>query len=227
MERISVATTKRDTGKGPARRLRVSGKIPAVLYGKTDAPLSLAVDSHEMENLTTKASGSTLLVDLDVEGKSVTALVRDFQADPFKRHLTHIDFQAVGLEDKIHVEVPVKLVGSPKGVKEGGILEQLRRTVDVKCQVSKIPSKIEVDVTELDVGDNIQARDLNLGAGVEFAHTANYAIAAVVPPTKVEEVVAPTAAAAEGEEGAAPAEGEAPAGEEKPAEGGEGEKKEE
>jgi large subunit ribosomal protein L25 len=221
MERLVMTAETRNNGKGAARKLRAAGKIPAVLYGTSVEPKSLAVDSHSFEKIAKQAHGSIMLFDLDVAGETTTALVRDYQADPFRREVTHIDFQAVGLNDKIEVEVPVELTGSPAGVKEGGILEQLRRTLNVRCLVSKIPSHFDVDVSALNIGDNIHADELALPEGVEFPHAANFTIAAVVPPTKEEEVK--PAVVAEGEEGAeAPAEGEA-----KPAEGeaAEGEKK--
>jgi large subunit ribosomal protein L25 len=232
MERFELVAETRGNGKGVARKLRAAGKVPAVLYGTSVEPKSLAVSSYEFEKIARKAHGSMMLVDLDVAGEKSIALVRDYQADPFRREIQHIDFQAVGMTDKIEVEVPVKLEGSPVGVKEGGILEQLRRTLGVRCVVSAIPSHIAVDVTELNIGDNIHADDLALPEGVEFPHAANYTVAAVVPPTKEEEVK--PAVAAEGEEGAEaaaegeekPAEGEAAAEGEKKAEGGE-EKKEE
>lgn len=220
MERFGLTAETRNNGKGAARKLRAAGKIPAVLYGTSVEPKSLAVDAHTFEKIAKQAHGSTMLFDLDLAGEKSTALVRDYQADPFRREITHIDFQAVGLNDKIEVEVPVQLNGSPAGVKEGGILEQLRRTINVRCVVSNIPSHFDVDVSALNIGDNIHADELTLPEGVEFPHAANFTIAAVVPPTKEEEVK--PAVAVEGEEGAAaPAEGE-----EKPAEGeaAEGEK---
>lgn len=221
MERFALVAEARGTGKGVARKLRAAGKVPAVLYGTSVEPKSLAVDSYEFEKIAKKAKGSTMLIDLDVTGEKSMALVRDYQADPFRREIKHIDFQAVGMNDKIEIEVPVQLTGNPAGVKEGGILEQLRRTLNVRCMVSAIPSHIDVDVTALNIGDNIHADELKLPDGVEFPVAANFTVAAVVPPTKEEEV---KPVVAEGEEGAeAPAEGE-----EKPAEGeaAEGEKKE-
>ena len=225
MERFELAAETRGNGKGVARKLRAAGKIPAVLYGTSVEPKSLAVSSYEFEKIAKKAHGSTMLVDLDLSGEKSTALVRDYQADPFRREVKHIDFQAVGLDDKIEVEVPVQLSGNPAGVKEGGILEQLRRTLNVRCLVSKIPSHLDVDVTNLNIGDNIHADELALPEGVEFPQAANFTVAAVVPPTKEEEVA--PAVVAEGEEGAEvvaegeekPAEGEAAAEGEKKAEG--------
>jgi large subunit ribosomal protein L25 len=226
MERVSLNAETRDLGKGPARRLRVDGRIPAVLYGRSTEPKAISVDWKEVDTITKKAAGSSILVDLSVGGETTTALIRDYQADPFKRKITHIDFQAVGLDEQIVIEVPIKLVGTPLGVKEGGVLEQIRRSMNVCCLVSSIPTSIDVDVTELNIGDNIHVNDLTFGEGIESPHTSNFTIATLVPPTKEE--VAVVAVPAEGEvpEGeaaeAAPAEGE-----EKPAEGETEEKKEE
>jgi large subunit ribosomal protein L25 len=228
MERFGLTTETRNKGKGAARKLRAAGKIPAVLYGTSVEPQALAVDAFTFEKIAKQAQGSTMIFDLDVAGKKNTALVRDYQADPFRREITHIDFQVVGLNDKIEVEIPVQLTGNPVGVKEGGILEQLRRTLNVRCLVSNIPSHFDVDVSGLDIGDNIHADELTLPEGVEFPHAANFTIAAVVPPTKEEEVK--PAVAVVGEEGAeVPAEGAAAEGEAAEGEAAEGakEKKEE
>ena len=219
MERMAITAETRGNGKEIARKLRVAGKIPAVLYGKSTTPQSIMVPAREMEVISKKAQSASVLVDLSLAGKVTTTLIRDFQADPFKRRLTHVDFQAVGLTEKIEVEVPVRLNGTPKGVKDGGILEQMRRTVMVRCLVSNIPASIEVDVTALMIGDNIHVNDLVLSEGVERPQTVNFAIAAVVPPAKEEVAAVVTAAAAPVEGAAAPAEGAAaPAVAEKAAE---------
>ncbi len=213
MERFSLNAETRGVGKGPAKKLRVSGNIPAVLYGKSAKPQVLSVNAKEVEQIMKKAAGATALIDLKVGKDTTIAVVRDYQADPFKRQITHIDFQAVGLKDRIEVEVPIRLVGTAVGTKEGGVLEQLRRSISVKCLVTRIPSQIEVDVTELDIGDNIHIDDIELEEGVEFPRTTNFTVATVVPPTK-EEVPVPAVAEvpAEGVEAAEkPAEGEAPA----------------
>ncbi len=209
MERMAISAETRGNGKEIARKLRVAGKIPAVLYGKSTTPQSIMVPAREMEVISKKAQSSSVLVDLSLAGNVTTTLIRDFQADPFKRRLTHVDFQAVGLDEKIDVEVPVRLNGTPKGVKDGGILEQMRRTVIVRCRVSNIPASIEVDVAGLMIGDNVHVNDLVLGEGVDRPKTVNFAIAAVVPPAKEEVVAAAAVTAAPVEGAAAPAEGAA------------------
>ena len=103
MERFELTAETRGTGKGVARKLRAEGKVPAVLYGTSVEPKSLAVSSFEFEKIAKKVRGATMLIDLDLGGEKATALVRDYQADPFRREIKHIDFQAVGLNDKIEV----------------------------------------------------------------------------------------------------------------------------
>jgi large subunit ribosomal protein L25 len=226
MERVSLNAETRELGKGPSRRLRVAGRIPAVLYGRSSEPRSISVDWKEVDTITKRTGGSSVLVDLSLGGETTTALIRDYQADPFKRKITHIDFQVVGLDEQIVIEVPINLVGTPLGVKEGGVLEQIRRSMNIRCLVSNIPTSIKVDVAELNIGDNIHVNDLSLGEGIESPHTSNFTIATLVPPTK-EEVPA-VAVPVEGEVPEGEVAEEAPAeGEEKPAEGEAEEKKEE
>lgn len=207
MERASLTIEPRNAGKGVSRRLRVVGRVPAVLYGKTVKPQNVSVDRRELEKIVKTKSGMNVIIDLKVSGgDSGLALIRDYQADQFKRDFTHVDFQAISLTDKLDIEVPVLLVGESIGVKEGGVVEQLRRTVYIRALPTTIPDKIDVDITELKIGDSIHADELKLPEGVEFPHALNYAIVAIVPPAK-EEVAAVTVAPVV--EGAAPAEGAA------------------
>lgn len=216
MKKVALTAEKRESGKGVSRRLRFNKRIPAVLYGKSVDPLAISVDWNEMEKLVKGEAGMNVMVDLSIAGAdSGLALIRDYQADPFKRNFTHIDFQAITMSDQLEVEVPIDLVGKSIGVKEGGVLEQMRRTIHIKALPDKIPSKLEVDISELNIGDSIHADEVQLPEGVDFPHTANYTIVAVVPPTKIEEVVAVPVEGEEGVEGEAPAEGEEGAAEAK------------
>lgn len=213
MEKVSLTVEKREPGKGPANRMRATGMIPGVLYGKKIEPVSIKVKVREFEGATKTKAGMNVIVNLTVEGMdSGLAFIRDYQADPFTRDFTHVDFQAISIDEQIEVEVPIVVVGESRGVKEGGVLEQARRTLHVRALPDRIPEKIEVDITELDIGDNIHANDLKLPKGVDFLNAMNYAILSVVPPAKEE--VAAVVAPVEGEvvaavEGAAPAEGAA------------------
>ncbi|MBN1283256.1 MAG: 50S ribosomal protein L25 [Proteobacteria bacterium] len=223
MEKVSLTVQRREPGKGPASRMRAAGTIPGVLYGKKIEPLPIKVNERDLETATKTKAGMNVIVNLTVEGvDSGLAFIRDYQADPFRRTFTHVDFQAISIDEPIDIEVPLVLVGECKGVKEeGGVIEQARRTLQVKALPDRIPEKIEVDTTELMIGDNIHADDIKLPDGVEFPHLTNFAILSVVPPAK-EEVAAPIVPlegeAAAAVEGAAPAEGAAAA----PAEGAEG-----
>lgn len=219
MDRITLMAEIRESGKGHAKRIRAAGLVPAILYGKEVKPIAISVNRRELEKAVRTKSGMNVIIDLTVKGSdSGLALIREYQADPFKRDFTHVDFQAISLTDKIEIEVPVVLIGESVGVKEGGVVEQSKRTILVKTLPTSIPEKIELDISALKIGDSLHADDMKLPEGVESAHTVNYTMVTIVPPAK-EEVAAPIAAPLEGE--AVPAEGEAvPAeGEAVPAEG--------
>jgi len=215
VERILLNASKRDKlTKGGIRQLRLSGMVPAVLYGKKQEPVMLAVNMKDLEKVLSTHAGLNALIDLRIENEApITVLVRDYQAHPIKRCFTHIDFRSVDVSEKVVVEVPIELVGECVGVKEGGILEQLLRKVEVRCLPTNIPESLKVNVESLKIGDSIHTSSITLPEGVEFFKTADYTIVTVVPPTK-EEVPAPppeavAAAPAEGAAAAAPAEGAA------------------
>jgi large subunit ribosomal protein L25 len=212
MERMSLTAEMRTPGKGPAGRMRDTGKIPAVLYGRSVKPLSIVVDRRQFEAATKTKAGMNVMIDLSIKGgDSGLAFIRDYQADPFKRDFLHVDFQAISLTEKIEIEVPIELTGTAAGVKEGGVVVQSRRTLLVRTLPNNIPDKLTVDIAALMIGDGIHADEIVLPDGVEFPHTANYPIVAVVPPSKEEVPAAAAVAPVEGvpaEEGA-PAEGAA------------------
>lgn len=209
MEKASLTATTRELGKAKTNGLRVSGKIPAILYGREHKPVTIAVDGKSVQKALSTKAGLNVLIDLDIEGKEkVMARVCDYQASPLTREFTHIDFQIVDLKRKIEVEVPIHFEGKSPGVKEGGVMDIQRRSLHVKCLPTSIPEFIAVDISALNIGDNIHMDDLKLPEGVECQHDQNFVIVAVVPPAKEEEVVV-----------AAPAEGEAAAGAAAPAAG--------
>lgn len=198
MNRLQLKVQKREGfGKGPARRLRVKGLIPGVIYGMGQDPLALTINSKELEDAL-KGGGTNVLFDLEIEGEgTVPVMVREYQADVINRDFLHVDFLKVDLNKKVHVDIPIHLVGKAPGVKEGGILEHIRRQIEVICLPTSIPEAIEVDVGELNIGDTIHVHDLKLPEGAELTTTADFTIAAVVAPVeeKVEEVVAEEGAA--------------------------------
>ena len=218
---IQLKGSRRESiGKGGARKARAAGQIPAVLYGHGETPQPIAVEFREFEVALRGHKGSNAIVNLNVAGGEFTALVRDVQYDPLSRAIIHLDFQHISLTEQIEVEVPVQFVGIPVGVKDGGgILEHLVRTLTVKCLPTAIPASIDVDVTALNIGQNLHVGDLAPGVGYQMITDAGVAVAAVVAPAAEEVVAAPVegevAAAAEpevvGAKGKKEGEGEAPA----------------
>lgn len=224
MEAIEIAAeVRRETGTGPSRRLRRMGRIPATLYGPKCVPISITVDAAELWRKVVRLEGSHL-VRLQSESSQLqdrVALVSARQHDPVSGAVLHADFYEVDLTQKIATTVALHYVGKPVGVtRDGGILQPVRREVEVSCLPADIPAYMEVDVSGLAIHDSLHISDLKLPPGVEAAAETDYALVTVLPPT-VEEVK--VEAPAEGEaEAEAAAEAATQAGGETPAsEGGE------
>ncbi len=185
------AARRADVGKGVARRLRTGGRIPGVYYGRGEDSIPLTVSLKELQSVIESAEGSNVIVDLKFSGdaaKDRKALIREIQRDPVAGSILHLDLQHISLTERITVEVPIELVGIPTGVKDGGgILEHLLREVEVECLPTDIPSKLEVDVSALQIGDSLHVSDIKVERAVILTD-AGRAIAAVVPPTILEEV---------------------------------------
>jgi len=189
---VSLEAARRaDVGKGVARKLRAGGRVPAVYYGRGEDSIPLTVSLKELESVIHSAEGSNVIVDLKVSGdkaKDRKALIREIQRDPVAGLILHLDLQHISLTERITVEVPIVLVGTPIGVKDaGGILEHLLREVEVECLPTEIPSKLEVDVSGLAIGDSLHVSDIKTERA-EIKTEMDRAIAAVVPPTILEEV---------------------------------------
>lgn len=185
------AAPRADAGKGVARKLRADGRVPGVYYGRGEDSIPLTVALKDLESVLESADGSNVIVDLKLSGtaaKDRKALIREIQRHPVAGLILHLDLQHISLTERITVEVPVVLLGVPTGVKDGGgILEHLLREVEVECLPTDIPAKLEVDVSALQIGDSLHVSDLKLERG-EILTEAGRAIAAVVPPTVLEEV---------------------------------------
>jgi large subunit ribosomal protein L25 len=200
------ARTRKDAGKGVARKLRAAGKIPAVVYGKGEEPMAIELEHEEFHNAMRGGSGENLLINLSVDGVAAgkKALIREMQRDPVDGSLLHIDFMHISMTEKIRVEVPIVLEGTPVGVKDfGGIISWVIRQVEISCLPSDIPDKITFDVSEMKIHDSIHIKDFQL-ENVEILENPERTVASIVPPTVIKE----EAVVAEGEE-AEVAEGEA------------------
>jgi large subunit ribosomal protein L25 len=213
---------RKDHGKGYAHKLRQAGKIPAVCYGGGDQPLSLALDPKALKDALDPEKRQNTVITMTVKGdgaeRQLTVMLKDYQTDPLKNTVLHADFVRVDLTKEIQVTVPLLLTGKAEGVKLGGILHQVFRMIDVACLPDRIPTKLEADVSALNMGDALKASEIKVSAGVRVVLDPKQSVAVVVAPKeeKVEEAAA-VEGAVEGAEGAvAPAEGAAAA----PAAGG-------
>ena len=204
----TLPAQKRDkSGKGPARQLRMKGLIPAVCYGPYDKPLHVAIDPEAIKKAIATPHKFNTVIKLQIDGDTRTVLFKDFEKDPVGGQILHADFLEVRMDKDVVVNVPVILTGKPVGVTEGGILQQVSRTLPVLCKPSDIPEKIEVDVSGLKIAESLHIKDVKAPAGVKFKIRGDQTIAVVNIPEKEEEVVKPAAAAVPGAEGAAAAPG--------------------
>lgn len=199
-----IAEERTGTGKGANRKLRAAGRIPAIVYGGGRAARALALDPTPlMRMLRSSQSGMNTLIDLEVGGQETVVLVREIQRDPVSGSWIHADLFEVDLQKTIEVRVPLHIIGKPKGVENGGILDHALRDVEVECLPRAIPDSVEVDVSDLDVGDSIHVRDLVLPEGATMLSDGDLAVASVVLP-KAEEEAKPAEAAEVAAEAAAP-----------------------
>jgi len=191
---IQLSGTRRQgLGKGGARKARAAGQIPGVLYGHGETPVPVAVAARDLQVALRHHKGGNAIVNLKLDSDEFTALVREAQYDPISNAVLHLDFQHISLTETIQVEVAVKPLGVPLGVREGGgILEMIVRTLAVRCLPTAIPDEIPVDVNELQIGDSVHVRDVKV-EGVTIVTDPDATIATVVPPIVEEAPVAPEA----------------------------------
>jgi large subunit ribosomal protein L25 len=212
MEIIKLSATRRtESGKGPSNRLRRAGQIPAIAYGKDLAAVQVAITPKELVKVLGSDHGKNSVVELDIEGgDKLTVMVRDYAYHPISRQLVHADFLAVKLDQPVDVAIPLRAIGKAKGLVLGGVVQQIFRTIPVRCLPEQIPSIIEVDITELDMGESLKASDLKLVEGVTVLLPEEQTIVVCNAPEKApaEEAAAaaaPAAAAGAAAEKAAPA----------------------
>ncbi|MDM8551116.1 50S ribosomal protein L25/general stress protein Ctc [Desulfobacterales bacterium HSG2] len=186
MERLELKTDVRTgTGKGPARVLRSQGKIPAILYGPDTEPVMLSVNIRELENCLKKTSSAQILLDLVIQNGETTtrpAMIRELQTHPLSQNFLHVDFYEVAMDRKIRARVPVRTTGKSKGVELGGMLQIIRRELEVLCFPNEIPEVIEVDATDLDIGESIHVNEIHLEGNVEISAEVNFTVITVLSP---------------------------------------------
>jgi len=189
--------------KNVARRVRRDGKIPAVLYGAGKDSLSVTVDPRQVLRILNSETGHNTIFDLALDKDKTKAMIVDWQYEPIKGKLLHIDLKRIAMDKKLTVKVPIELKGEPKGVKlEGGILEQMLREVEIECLPADIPSFIEVDVVDLAFGVVLRVADLPHNPKLKFLTDENQPVAHVTS-VKEEVVATPEGVAAEAATGPA------------------------
>ncbi len=189
MENLVLNIEKREEiGKGGARKLRRAGYIPGILYSphKDDPEIPIKVLKKEFHKIFAGDSEHHVL-NLNLENEEVMAVIKEIQRDPIKSDVLHVDFFKVFKGEKVIVEVPIELIGESKGVKKGGILEHLLREIEIEAIPSQIPDAIEIDISDLDLGDTLLVEDLKLPEGVEAVTPLETAVVSILAPTKGEE----------------------------------------
>ena len=183
-----TAERRQETGKGAARTFRRTGRVPGILYGHGEESVAVSVDARELSRLVQSISVENTIVDLEVgDGGSYKVLIRELQRHPYRNEMIHVDFFHVAMDEKIYVEIPIVLHGTPVGVKnKGGIVDHQLRELEVYCLPGSIPEKVEVDISELDIGDAIHVADLSI-PDVEIETDPERSVVTVLAPTVIEE----------------------------------------
>jgi large subunit ribosomal protein L25 len=199
-----TANPRNETGSRPAGRLRREGLVPAVVYGLGSETMSVTVPARELQHILSGGSGANTVITLQIGSDTQLALARQIQRNPVKGTLLHVDFVRIRADVKVAAEVPLHIEGEAEGVKNGGLLEQMVFVISVEALPADVPPAITLDVTALDMGDQVHVRDLVVPASVTITLDPDDLVVQVVQPRGMD--LGEEAEVAEGEEGA---EGEA------------------
>jgi len=207
-ERVKLQVKEREhRGSADARRLRREGFIPGVLYGSGKQPHAICIPERDLRRVLTGQGGLHAILDVVLEGQKTThaSILKDYQQDPIRGHISHVDLQEVRLDQPIQATVTVQLIGEPAGAKEGGVLSQVQREIRVEALPMEVPEHIDLDVSGMAIGDSLRLVDLAPLEGVTYLDDPEETVLATVGlPTRVEEPAEVT------EEGEELAEGEVP-----------------
>jgi len=183
------ASLRTRTGDGPAHVLRGQGRVPAVLYGPKTQPVNLSVNTKELETVLKKGAAGQLLLNLIVENGETfnrPAMIKEVQRRPLSRDFLHVDFYEIDMHRKIVVPIPVATTGKSKGVEAGGMLQIIRRELEVLCLPTQIPAAIEIDITDLGIGESIHVEEIPLSGDLEVPHDVNFTVVTVLSPKAAE-----------------------------------------
>ncbi len=220
MAKSKLTVRKRERiGKTGVTKVRKDSLIPAVIYGRGMDSVSVEVSPEDLKKALSAEAGRNTLLEVTVENsdsRPALSILKEVQTDPLTGRTKHLDFQSIDPDTAIRIEVPIEFVGKSQGIKDGGILEEIERTFRIKCLPAQIPDSIEVDITELDIGDSLHIRDMKFADELEILHNPDDPVVMVIAPR----AAISEAAQVETEETAEEAEGEEGKAEETPEESG-------
>ena len=192
MDLIKLKAKQRETsGKGAARRLRQNKAIPGIVYGPKSEPVMLSLDAIEFDKIIRENGSTGLFFNLEIEGnkgKSKTVMLKQMQMDTFSLNYLHIDLHEIDMDTTVTVSIPVETVGQSKGVEEGGVLQMIRRELDVVCKPADTPDSIQIDISDLGIGDSVHVEEIDLGENVEIPFDVDFTVIAIGAPTEEEEI---------------------------------------
>lgn len=180
------AAIRGGSGKTAARALRKSEAMPAILYGPKTEPLMLSIGAYDFSEIIRKNGDAGIFLNLTVEGDtkpSRTVLLKDIQKDTFGLTYLHADFQEVDMNAKVSVMVPVEPTGIAPGIKAGGLLQIIRRELEIICRPIDVPETVAIDISNLNIGDAIHVKDIDLGDNIQIPHEVNFTVITLVPPS--------------------------------------------
>ncbi len=183
---IVAAHVRKNKGKGAARKLRRNHQMPAIFYGPGTQPMMLAVNYPEFERIAKVSGAENVILDLQIHSdhgeETKKVMLKELMMDPVKGTYLHADFYEISMDKEITVDIPVRLLNTPRGVTEGGFLQTIRRELTVSCLPDKLIDSLEIDVSGLDIGDSIHIRDIELPKGITCAEEGHLTVAVVSAP---------------------------------------------
>jgi large subunit ribosomal protein L25 len=190
---VIAARIRKEKGKGAARKLRKNDQIPAIFYGPKTDPVMLVVDYPELKGIMKRGSAENIILDLQIQSDGGTetrkAMLKDLLMDPVTDGYIHADFYEISMDKKITLGIPIRLINTPVGIADGGILQHIKRELTVSCMPDKLTDYLDVDVSGLDIGDSLHIRDIVLPEGISSTEEDDLTIAVVAAPTVTVEAV--------------------------------------
>jgi len=184
--KVMNATKREETGKGPAKRYRMQGFIPAIMYGYRGVK-NIVVKRTEFESIFEEIGGHSIIALNIGNDENVDVIVKDYQLDPVKKNLIHLDFLEIESGKVLKTEVPIKVIGESEGIKIGGILEEFIKEVSIECLPKDIPELIEIDISDLNLGDSFHVSELKLKESIKILDNPDQVILTIGVPSKVTE----------------------------------------